>query len=80
MQPGGPQSACCYQAAVLQLVQIPCKGRGEAPSPEVVNEFVGDVMQFIMRQPGGMIMIHCTHGFNRTGGWWLAALPRHVAE
>lgn len=51
-------------------LQIPCQGRGEAPAPELVNEFVGDVVQYILQNPGGLIMVHCTHGFNRTGAWW----------
>lgn len=56
-----------WQQLNLEYSKIPCKGRGEVPHPDMVNEFVGDVMNFVQRHPAGMILVHCTHGFNRTG-------------
>lgn len=40
-----------------------------------MNEFVGEVMEYIRENPTGMILVHCTHGFNRTGVWGLAQAP-----
>ena len=48
-------------------VQIPCRGRGQVPEPEAVNTFVWELMSFYLRSPGAWAVLHCTHGFNRTG-------------
>ena len=57
--------------------QIFCRGRGSAPEPEAVNDFCWALMSFIQDpdQNGKHAIVHCTHGFNRTGTdlCWLAA-------
>ncbi|XP_006662831.1 mRNA-capping enzyme-like [Oryza brachyantha] len=52
-------------------VKIPCKGRDAVPDNESVNVFVYEVMMFLDRQKQSKspkyILVHCTHGHNRTG-------------
>lgn len=52
---------------MLTAVQVECKGRGESPRPEDVNNFFWEVIKFRNDCPGFKILVHCTHGFNRTG-------------
>ena len=47
--------------------QIQCRGRGEAPEPEAVNSFVWTLMTYLRAEPCKHVIVHCTHGFNRTG-------------
>lgn len=47
--------------------QIPCKGRGQPPQPEAVTDLCWEMHEFLKDCPQGMALIHCTHGFNRTG-------------
>ncbi|KAG1363396.1 mRNA-capping enzyme [Cocos nucifera] len=53
----------------IKHVKIACKGRDAVPDNESVNTFVYEVMQFISRQKHSKkyILVHCTHGHNRTG-------------
>ncbi|XP_073149927.1 uncharacterized protein [Henckelia pumila] len=53
----------------IKHVKIACKGRDSVPENEAVNKFVYEVSQFIARQkqPKKHILVHCTHGHNRTG-------------
>ncbi|XP_042011874.1 mRNA-capping enzyme-like isoform X4 [Salvia splendens] len=53
----------------IKHVKIPCKGRDSVPENEAVNKFVYEVQQFMsrQRQPKKHILVHCTHGHNRTG-------------
>ena len=46
-----------------------CKGKGESPNPEAVNQAVYLITKSWMADPYRHVAIHCTHGFNRTGGW-----------
>ncbi|PIA54431.1 hypothetical protein AQUCO_00900761v1, partial [Aquilegia coerulea] len=51
-------------------VKIACKGRGSVPDNESVNDFIYEVSQFYSSQKQSnrkYILVHCTHGFNRTG-------------
>ncbi|CAL4968949.1 unnamed protein product [Urochloa decumbens] len=52
-------------------VKIPCKGRDAVPDNESVNTFVSEVLMFLDRQKQSnnrkYILVHCTHGHNRTG-------------
>lgn len=58
-------------AMTLLGVQIPCRGRGQAPQPDAVNEFCWTITAFNQNgQPAEgtyWTIVHCTHGFNRTG-------------
>ncbi|XP_059647150.1 uncharacterized protein LOC132293621 isoform X2 [Cornus florida] len=54
----------------IKHVKIQCKGRDSVPDNEAVNYFVYEVSQFLLRQkqhPKKYILVHCTHGHNRTG-------------
>ncbi|XP_043713709.1 mRNA-capping enzyme-like isoform X3 [Telopea speciosissima] len=53
----------------IKHVKIACKGRDSVPDNESVNNFVYEVFQFLSRQKQSkrFILVHCTHGHNRTG-------------
>ncbi|CAK9133911.1 unnamed protein product [Ilex paraguariensis] len=53
----------------IKHVKICCRGRDSVPDNESVNQFVYEVSQFLARQrpPKKYILVHCTHGHNRTG-------------
>lgn len=58
----------------VKYVKVACRGRNEVPDPESVNTFVFEVMRFFSNlhakgDNGGnkYILVHCTHGHNRTG-------------
>ncbi|XP_031102499.1 mRNA-capping enzyme isoform X1 [Ipomoea triloba] len=53
----------------IKHVKIKCKGRDSVPENESVNLFVNEVSQFLARQKHSkkFILVHCTHGHNRTG-------------
>lgn len=47
--------------------QLKCLGHGRFPSRREVNAFISIVQDFIVHAPHDCIVVHCTHGFNRTG-------------
>ena len=51
----------------VQYVKVPMRGRGEAPTPLSVNDVIWQVICHRLSNPSGYILMHCTHGFNRTG-------------
>ncbi|XP_078446443.1 uncharacterized protein LOC144715411 [Wolffia australiana] len=53
----------------IKYSKIPCKGRDDVPDNELVNRFVFEVIQFLSRQKQmkKYVVVHCTHGHNRTG-------------
>ncbi|KAM3304548.1 hypothetical protein P3S67_011414 [Capsicum chacoense] len=53
----------------IKHVKIQSRGRGAVPDNESVNLFVYEVSQFLARQKHAKkhILLHCTHGHNRTG-------------
>lgn len=53
----------------IKHVKFNCKGRDSVPDNEAVNQFVYEVSQFLARQKHSkkFILVHCTHGHNRTG-------------
>ena len=51
----------------IQYVKMPCKGHSETPTEDQVRSFVGICQKFISFHPMEIIVVHCTHGFNRTG-------------
>ncbi|KAL4612007.1 hypothetical protein ACB092_08G167400 [Castanea dentata] len=54
----------------IKHVKIQCKGRDAVPDNVSVNKFVHEVSQFISRQRSinkDHVVVHCTHGHNRTG-------------
>lgn len=58
-----------YTRLGIKYIKIACKGRGAVPDNESVNRFVYEVMQFVGRQKHSRknVLVHCTHGHNRTG-------------
>ncbi|XP_010558358.1 PREDICTED: mRNA-capping enzyme-like isoform X2 [Tarenaya hassleriana] len=53
----------------IKHVKIACKGRDSVPDNVSVNTFVNEVNQFVSNQKHSKkyILVHCTHGHNRTG-------------
>ncbi|XP_015894469.3 uncharacterized protein LOC107428455 [Ziziphus jujuba] len=53
----------------IKHVKIPCKGRDSVPDNSSVNHFVYEVSKFIPCRQNHKygILVHCTHGHNRTG-------------
>ncbi|XP_026420265.1 mRNA-capping enzyme-like [Papaver somniferum] len=54
----------------INHVKIACKGRDSVPDPESVNTFFYEVLKFYsrrQRESNKYILVHCTHGHNRTG-------------
>ncbi|XP_026470079.1 mRNA-capping enzyme-like [Ctenocephalides felis] len=47
--------------------KIQCRGHGETPSRDQVQNFIEVARKFIEQNPLKLIGVHCTHGFNRTG-------------
>lgn len=61
-------------------VKIPNRGRGEVPAPQAVNDFVFEVQSYLNWCPEGYILVHCTHGFNRTGFMIVSHLMRMLSD
>lgn len=59
--------------------QIPCRGRGAAPPPEAVTDLCWEMYAYLQQCPQGMALIHCTHGFNRTGYMVASYLARMMS-
>ncbi|XP_077253045.1 uncharacterized protein LOC143892358 isoform X2 [Tasmannia lanceolata] len=53
----------------IDHVKIACKGRDAVPDNESVNIFVNEVLQFgsSHKHSKKYVLVHCTHGHNRTG-------------
>eukprot|EP00850_Spirogloea_muscicola_P016566 SM000135S27010 [mRNA] locus=s135:225419:230943:+ [translate_table: standard] len=74
-----------------RLLPVPCRGRNEVPDNETVNQFVYEVMRFkglqAAKDGGGsapLVVVHCTHGHNRTGlmiaHYLMRTMSMHVAN
>ncbi|GMH26022.1 hypothetical protein Nepgr_027865 [Nepenthes gracilis] len=52
-----------------KYLKIPCQGRNSVPDNKSVNTFVFEVKQFFHSQKSTKkyVLVHCTHGHNRTG-------------
>ncbi|KAI9196769.1 hypothetical protein LWI28_026842 [Acer negundo] len=70
----------------IKHVKIQCKGRDAVPDNVSVNNFIYEVTQFLSRQkhPRKYILVHCTHGHNRTGymivHYLMRSLPISVTQ
>ncbi|XP_010490580.1 PREDICTED: mRNA-capping enzyme-like [Camelina sativa] len=52
----------------IEHVKIPCSGRDAVPDNSSVNTFVSQVYQFEKHNRSNKyVLVHCTHGHNRTG-------------
>ncbi|GAX84577.1 hypothetical protein CEUSTIGMA_g11998.t1 [Chlamydomonas eustigma] len=56
--------------------KVPCRGRGQTPPPAAVNQAVWEIFTFLEYFPQRYVLVHCTHGFNRTGFIITCALTR----
>lgn len=56
-----------FERLGVQYTKIRCCGRGDTPTPQSVNEFWWRVLCYEKRKTEKFILVHCTHGFNRTG-------------
>ncbi|QDZ24112.1 mRNA-capping enzyme [Chloropicon primus] len=57
-----------FEELGVEVVTIECAGRGEAPTPEQVNAFWYTANSYCTAtQNAKHVLVHCTHGFNRTG-------------
>lgn len=54
------QKECIYK-------KLPLKGHGATPSEEETASFCKEVSEYLKHNPKGVVAVHCTHGFNRTG-------------
>ncbi|KAK7287468.1 hypothetical protein RIF29_00748 [Crotalaria pallida] len=65
----------------IKHVKIQCKGRDSVPDNLAVNRFVYEVTQFLVRQKHSKkyILVHCTHGHNRTGYMIIHYLMRSMS-
>ncbi len=61
-------------------LKIPNRGRGEVPAAQAVNDFVFEVQSYINSNPAGYVLVHCTHGFNRTGYMIVSHLLRILGD
>lgn len=59
-------------------VKINCGGHGEIPSFRDVNRFISVVHDFTIQSPHECIVVHCTHGLNRTGFMIISFLVRQL--
>ncbi|KAK6944694.1 mRNA capping enzyme, adenylation domain [Dillenia turbinata] len=62
-------SVADWEREGIKHVKIRCKGRDSVPDNEAVNCFVNEVLKFFARHKHSKkyILVHCTHGHNRTG-------------
>ncbi|GBF98986.1 mRNA-capping enzyme [Raphidocelis subcapitata] len=63
----------------VTYVKVPCVGRDASPDPLAVNQFCWEVNKALMSYPETYFLIHCTHGFNRTGYMVVSAMMRLLA-
>ncbi|KAL5728633.1 mRNA guanylyltransferase [Ranunculus cassubicifolius] len=59
-----------FGKAGINHVKIACKGRGSVPGSQAVNDFIYEILQFYSsktQSENKYVLVHCTHGFNRTG-------------
>ena len=55
------------QRCGVRYEKIRCAGHGESPSPESVDYFHTIVLTWRQTNPEKLVVVHCTHGHNRTG-------------
>jgi len=57
---------CSQGVGMDGCMQVPCRGRGQSPNPLAVNMAVWEIRK-TLAQAHVYILVHCTHGFNRSG-------------
>ena len=56
-----------WGAAGIMHQKVLCPPRGRVPSAPAMNHFTYLLVRFFLECPGKHVLVHCTHGFNRTG-------------
>ena len=51
----------------VRYCKLKCRGHGEAPTASQIGMFITICKNYFEKNPGKIIGVHCTHGFNRTG-------------
>eukprot|EP00775_Hariotina_reticulata_P011715 gene11715-11860_t len=69
----------CFTTHSVRYVKVPCRGRGQSPDPLAVNMAVWEIRK-TLAQADVYILVHCTHGFNRSGFIIVCAALRLLAE
>ncbi|WIA08218.1 hypothetical protein OEZ85_007667 [Tetradesmus obliquus] len=64
----------------VRYVKVPCRGRGVSPEPLAVNMAVWEIRKCMAANPAFYILVHCTHGFNRSGFIIVCAAMRLLAD
>lgn len=55
------------EARKCTYVKMPIKGHGETPTVSETEKFCHVVRGYLSTNSNGVVAVHCTHGFNRTG-------------
>ncbi|GAQ88422.1 mRNA capping enzyme family protein [Klebsormidium nitens] len=63
----------------VKYIKIGLRGRNEVPDAESVNLFYYEVMRYRQTKGAKHILVHCTHGHNRTGYMIATFLARTTA-
>ncbi|KAF6258115.1 mRNA capping enzyme, catalytic domain-containing protein [Scenedesmus sp. NREL 46B-D3] len=67
-------------ANCVRYVKVPCRGRGVSPDPLAVNMAVWEIRKALAVNKNFYILVHCTHGFNRSGFIIVCAAMRLLAD
>ncbi|KAF8072474.1 Rngtt [Scenedesmus sp. PABB004] len=68
-----------FTAANVRYAKVPCRGRGVSPEPLAVNMAVWEIRKALALNPNFYVLVHCTHGFNRSGFIIVCACMRLLA-
>ncbi|KAF5841082.1 protein-tyrosine phosphatase-like protein [Dunaliella salina] len=56
-----------YTEDTIIHCKIPCQGHNQSPDTFAVNHAAFEIQRMLSWRPDDYIIVHCTHGFNRTG-------------
>ncbi len=72
-----------FDARGAAYVKIACVGKDAPPDAVAVQQFVYEVGKFLSERAArggkGLVLVHCTHGFNRTGAMLVHFAQRTAA-
>ncbi|ACO65748.1 mRNA capping enzyme [Micromonas commoda] len=72
-----------FDARGCSYVKIACVGKDAPPDAVAVQQFVYEVGKFLSERAArggkGLVLVHCTHGFNRTGAMLVHFAQRTAA-
>eukprot|EP00879_Flechtneria_rotunda_P016344 GHRR01017100.1.p1 GENE.GHRR01017100.1~~GHRR01017100.1.p1 ORF type:complete len:318 (+),score=60.02 GHRR01017100.1:324-1277(+) len=69
-----------FMGQQVNYVKVPCRGRGCSPDPLAVNMAVFEMRKALEFNPNAYILVHCTHGYNRSGFVIVCALMRLLSQ